>query len=374
MMTDESEPSIQQGQQQQTATAVVRRVNFVDQDVDNIFRMIAMCNKMEEEEGDGGYFSERQQEEREQFERLRIEHEVESTTAKTTLPYAAASANEQVHYGYGDSQVEEKRDCGYQCLSNPEGVVVSAAAAVAQTSPQQEEIKENPPVKKKEGEEKFDDYFDEVSLLMDDEMTRVSDITGWDNSSLFDDSSMMSGFTLQKPKNLYEDDDEDDATADETSTTHSGEWIQDDERQQQSKTTKSSSSVKSSKSSRRKKKEAALAAQMASALEQNKRVRAERLLKIKERIRLQQQLADTNAKTSASNDAEVAALGQEKIRMHLAFQWYNRCGRPTKVNFQKIVRQMIVTHSYCETSLQDIENLPWTADGSRVNCTSSLVL
>jgi hypothetical protein len=100
-------------------------------------------------------------------------------------------------------------------------------------------------------------------------------------------------------------------------------------------------------------------------LEAKKLARATRLAKVKERIRLEQM-----KKEKAIQEKAEASEGQSdsERRFNLSLQWYTRCGRPSKDDFTQRVRTMIQTDGYCDISVADIERLPWTTNGSRVNC------
>uniref|UniRef100_A0A7S2YCT8 Uncharacterized protein n=1 Tax=Entomoneis paludosa TaxID=265537 RepID=A0A7S2YCT8_9STRA len=103
-------------------------------------------------------------------------------------------------------------------------------------------------------------------------------------------------------------------------------------------------------------------------LEQKRRARAERLMQVKERIRLEK-LAQQKAQATAM--AAQKKLQQEmeqdpERRKRITFQWYNRCGRPTKATFLKHVQRI----EKCEITPLDIEQLPWRSDGSSVDCSA----
>jgi len=123
-----------------------------------------------------------------------------------------------------------------------------------------------------------------------------------------------------------------------------------------------------------------------SVLEQKRALRAQRLEQAKERIRKEQEAKMRREQATKLSLATEQA--EERARMMIAFQWYNRCGRPNKKDFQKRIKKMLRNSacSSCSSSstssslisdgeqiitLADIDLMPWTADGSRVNRISS---
>ena len=56
-------------------------------------------------------------------------------------------------------------------------------------------------------------------------------------------------------------------------------------------------------------------------------------------------------------------LTKEQERREKAYQWWTRCGRPSKQSTKK----RIADTRKCEVSQKDVDLLPWLPDGSRVD-------
>ena len=239
-----------------------------------------------------------------------------------------------------------------------------------------------------ESDEEDDDHF---SVHLRDDATQVSGITGigWGSdssifdSSLFDESTTTSISKNGRVQSLYSDDDEEDdvhsheqqensrhprkpaedVTEDETSSTNHSEEILVHVVHPDGHSSKLAG--------------AGIPTKAAAALEQKRRERAARMARVKERIRLQNTLKEVNE--AACQQMQSKSEKEAKKDMHLmhrralAFRWYNRLARPNKTAFRKRIQKMIQTDGYCEISLEDIEALPWSPDGRRVDSSSSLV-
>ena len=103
-------------------------------------------------------------------------------------------------------------------------------------------------------------------------------------------------------------------------------------------------------------------------IEQKRKARAERLSKVRERIRRKEEEAKGAKKEEDTPDAK------KDSRLRLAFQWWNRLGRPSREAFRRRVKKMLKNDGFCEVSTDDIESLPWTIDGTRVEITFSMAL
>ena len=57
-------------------------------------------------------------------------------------------------------------------------------------------------------------------------------------------------------------------------------------------------------------------------------------------------------------------LAETKERTYLALQWYNRCGMPSRKVFKKRIQSMILSSPNSEIQLEDVDLLPWKANGS----------
>lgn len=129
-------------------------------------------------------------------------------------------------------------------------------------------------------------------------------------------------------------------------------------------------------------------------LEQRRKERAARLDAAKERIRKSKEEEAAKAKlskkkksSSSSSKSKASSLkspsarddsddnsgddadGSAKVlpeqqRREIAYQWYMRCGMPTKEGFRSRIERM---EGVCDITPSDIDLLPWIHDGARVD-------
>ena len=101
-------------------------------------------------------------------------------------------------------------------------------------------------------------------------------------------------------------------------------------------------------------------------LEQRKRERAARLEKVRERIRLQKEQSDAHKRAQ-----ELRPRGSTQERMTEAYQWYIRCGLPSRT----VMKQRLCWEEQsCGLTVEDIDLLPWTKGGGRVSARKYLLL
>ena len=71
-----------------------------------------------------------------------------------------------------------------------------------------------------------------------------------------------------------------------------------------------------------------------------------------------------DAFSAAVPSSQEMELAEAKERTYLALQWYNRCGMPSRKVFKKRIQSMILSTPNSEIQLEDVDLLPWKADGS----------
>ena len=98
----------------------------------------------------------------------------------------------------------------------------------------------------------------------------------------------------------------------------------------------------------------------ASAFEQKRQARMERLAKAKARIQQEQALKEKQR-------GAVLSVKERRERQILVFQWYNRLCRPTKAKFLKRIQKMMDEDGYCDITPSDADLLPWVENDKRVD-------
>ena len=111
-------------------------------------------------------------------------------------------------------------------------------------------------------------------------------------------------------------------------------------------------------------KETTTTAAASSFLEKRRQERAKRMEKVKERIRKQEEekKRQEKAEKEAAKEIKPEPLSKQE-RLEHAYQWYTRCGMPTKAKMKKRIQAI----DGCEITVDDVDLLPWIIGDKMVN-------